>query len=70
MTRIIGLGICVLLLGGCSAVINGTAPAKEPNTVYAAGGKQGFLWIWHPTVWKCSTAPGQDQDCKEIEVQE
>jgi uncharacterized protein YceK len=63
------MGTLVLTLGGCSSMINSTAPAKEPNTVYAAGAKQGFLWFWHPTLWRCSTA-GQDQDCKEVEVQE
>jgi len=57
-------------LGGCSRMINGTAPAKDANSVYAAGAKQGFFWIWHPTVWKCSTDGNQAQDCTEVEVEE
>ncbi len=70
MSRMIVWGGLLLLLGGCSSVINGTAPAKDANTVYAAGAQQGFFWIWHPTLWTCSTAPGHTQDCKEVEVQE
>jgi uncharacterized protein YceK len=69
MTRVLGLVLFVTLLGGCSTMINGTAPAKDANTVYAVGAKQGFFWIWHPTVWKCSTA-GKSQSCAEVEVAE
>lgn len=70
MNRAVVLLALAFSAGGCSRIINGSAPAKDPNTVYAAGAKQGFLWIWHPRVWVCSTDPARSEDCKMVEVDE
>ena len=63
--------LMVALLGvsaaGCSTYINGTAPTKTPDSVYAVGAKAGFFNV-SSTVWVCPSTPSKSTDCKPVEV--
>ena len=53
---------------GCATIANGSAPGKDPSTVYVAGQKADFFST-HAQMWVCPAAAGKG-DCKEVEVEE
>ncbi len=61
--------VALIAATGCATYANGSAPGKDPSTVYVAGQKAGFFGPAHGQMWLCPSTPGKGE-CKEIEVAE
>jgi hypothetical protein len=52
----------------CSTAALGSAPAKDPASIYVVGMKAGFMSA-SPAIWLCPSQPGKGE-CKRVEVEE
>jgi hypothetical protein len=52
----------------CSTAALGSAPAKDPASMYVVGMKAGFIST-SPAIWLCPSQPGKGE-CKRVEVEE
>ena len=64
-----GLLMALAVAGtACSTAALGSAPAKDPGSMYVVGMKAGFLSA-SPAIWTCPAQPGKGE-CKRIDVEE
>lgn len=66
MKKVIAVGV-LGLTSACSSVLTDTAPAGEPDKVYATGGVSAPFY-YKPAIWVCSTKSGTSSQCERVTV--